>query len=270
MISRKIFLILILFVYLFGAASAQQITDRNTLESQSRFLIDCPTANISPKRSLEMTFRSFSNGGTLFGMSIAIRDNLMILGSFGGENLLGEGTIRWNPSPGVGFRYQVSYENFQWPALSIGFDSQGFDAWQDSTGRFRIKSKGFYAAMSKNYSALFDLGIHGGINYSLERGDGDSDINIFLGMNWNINAELAVHGEYDFAINDNGPRSMGGGKGYLNAGGRWYFVQALFGKRLFIEVDVRNIFKNTKVKIGENKTKLNNNRILRLVYMEYF
>jgi hypothetical protein len=251
------------------------ILDRKALEVEPRYLIDCPTANICPRRGIEINFRSFAKGGMLFGMSIGLTERLMIDGGFGGENILGEGPVHWNKSPGVGMRYKIKFEQFQWPAFTIGFNSQGFGAWQDSTNRYRIKSPGFYAVVSKNHTLWKGLGLHGGVNYSLEREDGDDDLNVFVGVAWILEPEpqqrdFVIHAEYDFAINDNGERSMGAGKGYLNAGIKWAFAPEIFSTRLFLEFDVRNILLNTKVNNDNNTKKQYHNRILKIVFMGYF
>ena len=272
----SIFCSMLTLLLYFGSVFSQVvILDRKALEVEPRYLIDTPTANICPKRSIEINFRSYARGGMLFGMSIGLTDRLMIDGCFGGENILGEGPVMWNKAPGVGMRYRIKFEQFQWPAFSIGFNSQGFGAWQDSTNRYRIKSPGFYAVVSKNHALWRGLGLHGGVNYSLERDDGDNDLNVFVGASWIIEPEpdrrdFILHVEYDFAINDNSERSMGAGKGYFNAGFKWAFIPEIFSTRLFLEFDVRNILLNTKVKTKEQEEELYNNRILKIVFMGYF
>lgn len=254
--------------------------ERSYKEAEVRQLVDCPTAYIAPKRSIEMSLRSFTNGGTLGGMTIGIWEDLMISGGFGGENLLGEGPIEWNPSPGVGVRWQGMFENYSYPAVSIGFDSQGYGAWADSTKRYRIKSKGFYLVASKNYflspTQRFGLGLHAGVNYSLEHADDDDDVNAFIGISWTNNSQpdrqnFGFHIEYDFGINDNGSRSLGAGKGYLNAGIKIAPAKELFSNRLYLEFDVRDILKNSKLPPDAPEgTELYSNRILKLVFMGYF
>jgi hypothetical protein len=267
-----------------------KIIDRNYKETEARQLIDCPTANISPRRSIELYMRSFSNGGTLGGMTVGIWDDLMITGSFGGENILGEGPVSWYPSPGVGVRWQAIYGGsssqpaytpvISLPALSIGFDSQGYGAWFDDNKRYRIKSKGFYAVVSSNYSFLssyqFGIGFHAGINYSLEYKDEDDDVNAFVGFSWTNNTQperqtFGLHAEFDFGINDNGPHSLGAGKGYLNVGIKIAPAKELFSNRLFLEFDIRDILKNSRIpEDAPEGTKLYNNRILKLVFLGYF
>lgn len=56
---------------------------------------------------------------------------------------------------------------------------------------------------SKNFLFLGNLGLHGGVNYSLETDDDDTDPNLFLGIDKTIGDVVFVHGEYDFGWNDN-------------------------------------------------------------------
>jgi len=89
--------------------------------------------------------------------------------------------------------------------------------------RFAIKSKGFYAVASRNFNFIGNLGLHGGINYSTEWDDNDSNLNFFAGLDKSINQHITLLVEYDFAFNDNGKGkdeetySFGEGNGYLNA-----------------------------------------------------
>ncbi|MBN1352343.1 hypothetical protein JXJ21_23300 [candidate division KSB1 bacterium] len=250
--------------------------ERQTLERYPRELIDCPTGNNCPGHGLEMRFRMFEEGGLLMAMTIGVTNQLMVYGSYGGMNVLGEGPVGWNPTPGIGFRYKIRGEDWNLPTIAVGFDNQGYGAWIDSTKRYTIKSKGFYLVASKNHTLMNSLGLHGGINYSLEREDQDQDMGIFVGASLMIKPEASrsdffvVHVEYDFAINDNGPRSFGVGKGYLNAGFRWAFMPELFSTRLFFEFDVRNILKNYNLPDGKTEKELYNNRILKVVLLEYF
>ncbi|MGP8321937.1 MAG: hypothetical protein ACT6FE_06410 [Methanosarcinaceae archaeon] len=225
---------------------------------------------------MEMKFRMFEQGGLLLAMTIGVTNEFMVFGSYGGMNVLGEGSVAWNPMPGIGFRYKVRGEDWSLPTIAFGFDNQGFGAWIDSTKRYTIKSKGFYLVATKNHTFIRNFGLHGGINYSLERQDDDQDLGMFVGASWMIQPDAArndfivAHVEYDFAINDNGPRSFGVGKGYLNAGFRWAFMPELFSTRLFFEFDVRNILKNTNIGEKESEKELYNNRILKIVLLQYF
>ena len=262
------------FILLMTTQTFSQMYQTETTNNSKllpRQLIDIPTANTLEAHWVASEIRTFDNGGILLGMQVGITDHFMVSGSFGGENILGEGEIALYETPGIGFRLQLHQDYLAMPAIAIGFDSQGYDSYVDSLSRYRIKSRGIYAVMSKNYSSInFDLGLHGGLNYSLEKEDGDSDINIFMGANvfFGKNREFMFHAEYDLAMNDNGSGSIGEGDGYLNAGMRWSFEPNIFPNQLCLELDFRNLLKNTGKTVEGQE--ISYNRILKLVFLGYF
>jgi len=225
-------LIFLLMLPLFAIGQEQAVLEPTTL-------IDVPTAGMLIRGSYQMQLRAYAEGGLLSAIDVGISNRFMIGISYGGTNVLGRGKIDWNPQPGVHIRYRLWEEQLTMPALVLGFHSQGYGAYIDSTNRYLVKSMGLFAVGSKNFNLLGNLGLHGGLNFSFERGDGDKDINFFIGVDKNINPELALIAEYNFAINDNDHRAIGSGEGYLNAGVRWTFA----GK-LEIDFLLRNILKN--------------------------
>ena len=163
-----------------------------------------------------------------------------------------------NPLPGVNVKLRVVDEGSAMPALALGFDSQGKEPYLDSLKRYTIKSSGFYLAGSKNFNFLGNLSVHGGANLSLERDDGDKDVNFYVGVEKSVGNDISILAEYDFANNDNNSRSIGQGKGYLNLAFRWSW-----GKGLVVGFDLKNVFKNQEhVEIG--------NRILSIDFVSSF
>ena len=140
----------------------------------------------------------------------------------------------------------------------VGFHSQGYGAYNKSLKRYAIKSRGIYAVASKNTSFLGGLGLHAGVNWSLETEDDDSDPNLFAGCHKYLGSDFVILGEYDTAINDNDNNAIGSGKGYLNLGVRWSFAQ-----RLFFEFAWKNILENGSHSTGSS-------REVKLVYLTFF
>ena len=249
-------LVLVLFL-LFGfyTSSFSQLKKLPPL-----MLIDLPTAGTLQKGSYVSYLRLYPNGGLLASLSIGLSNHVYLGLAFGGENIIGEGKVNWNPEPGIHFVYRIIDENIALPAVTIGYQSQGYGPYLEvgDIKRYSVKSRGFYAVGSKNYAFLGDLSFHGGINYSLESGDVDEDLNFFIGVSKSLNPELTLLSEYDLATNDNGSKSIGDGKGYLNIGIRW-----LFAKRLAIQFQMKNILENK-----ENVPY--SNREIRISYLEFF
>lgn len=221
-------------------------------------LMHMPVALSYEKGTLESNLSMYSNGGLLTTLTVGIMDRFDIGISYGGENIIGTGDANLNPQPCVQIRYMMYPEQYLMPAFLIGFDSQGFGRYNESLKRYYIKSRGLYLVASKNTSFIGGLGLHAGINYSLEKEDNDDDINLFAGAHKYLNEELVVLGEYDFAINDNAGKALGNKKGYLNLGIRW-----ILQEQFFVEFSWKDIFENRKETIGSS-------REVKLIYKTHF
>ena len=184
---------------------------------EPRWLVDCPTAGMLAHGSMAFDAEFYRDGGVDIAFDIGIFDRLSAGLSYGGSGLIGESTPVMNATPGFNVRVRPLEESVFVPALVLGFDSQGHDGYDRSLSRYVIKSPGFFAVVSKNYSALGYLSVHGGANYSLERSDGNRNINLFAGIEKTLGPFLSLMLEYNLGTNDTGGNSLGSGKGYLNA-----------------------------------------------------
>ncbi|MDZ7292293.1 MAG: YjbH domain-containing protein [candidate division KSB1 bacterium] len=212
------------------------------IEVPPRHIIDFPTAWPLPRAGFDLNVRFFGMNGAIVSMNVGVSGQFMFGASYGGTNILGEDSLHWNPAPGLLVRYQLIGESFALPAISVGFESQGYGSYVDSTKRYTNKSPGFYVVASKSYALLERLDFHGGVNYSLERGDKDRDINLFVGATLAVNQDFEILGEYDFAINDNKEKvSLGSGAGYLNSG-----LRLNIKKVVYLELFVKNLLQNKR------------------------
>ncbi len=180
-------------------------------------LVDSPTAGLVNKGHYEVNVRLFADGGAVGRLHVGVLKRLSVGVSFGGEQLIGTGAVGWYPHVAVAARCRVIEEGFTWPALLLGFDSQGIGPYRDQ--RYQVKSKGTYLALSKNYtSVLGELGVHAGVNLSREDAD-DGDWSAWLGIDKSLRF-MALFAEYDLGRN-NGLQNQGLAEGYLNIGGAW-------------------------------------------------
>mgnify|MGYP006288255013 CR=1 FL=1 len=226
---------------------------------QPPILINTPTAGALARGSYATELRMMPEGGVLAGVGIGLTDRFMIGVSYGGTHIIGQDSVEWNPQPGVQVKYRFIEETYKLPAFAIGFNSQGYHRYIKERNRYTLKSTGFYAVASKNYQFLGNLGLHVGINYSLEN-ETDDDPNLFAGIDKAINEELSLMVEYDTAINDNerGDTAISRRRGYLNAAIRWTFAE-----KFHIELDMNNLLRN--------KERVDNiSREIKIVYIEYF
>jgi hypothetical protein len=189
--------------------------------------------------------------------------------------------VRWNELPGILVKYRLFEEGVVNPALSLGFDNQGYgglasEALYGYKG-YIYKSPGFFIGISKNYIMFgsVQVGFHGTVNYSLE---GLKDItwpNAVGGLDISINDELMLVAEYDFALNDiTGPGNVKNyglpHRGFLNLGLRWAFTE-----HFHIEFDAVDILENkTRLTplplLPTNRAPIGWSRELKVVYISSF
>jgi hypothetical protein len=232
---------LILSLILFTTILNAQGTGGTNAKFESRSLIDLPTAGLLSKGFVGVSLDVLPFGVVITKIEVGVFEGFSFGISYGGSNIIGTGPVDWYKLPAVNIRGRIIEESETLPAIAIGFDSQGKGNYDRDLERYQIKSPGFFAAASKNFAFFGYLSIHGVINYSLERQDGDKDINIGIGFEKTIGDKVSLVAEYDFAANDNTGISLGKGNGYLNLGLRWSV-----GEGLTLGIDLRDILDNKR------------------------
>lgn len=219
-------------------------------EAFTKRLIDTPTAYSLNRAEIEIGGRLYASNGMMGEVNIGVFKNFFFGVSYGTSNIIGDETPAWNGQPGMRMQFLAFEEDFYYPNVSVGFDSQGSGQWLGD--RFAIKSKGFYVVMSKNYyvseGQFGTLGFHWGVNYCVTEEDhysGDDNINMFIGFDKSIVPTVNLLCEYDFAWNDNSKEGTNKGNGYLNVGLRWSFENVLH-----LEFDLKDVLKNSKETLG--------------------
>lgn len=266
---KNLLLVSTLSVFAFGLAFGQSYERTLSQSSSAEYksetyfskpiqLIDLPTASILRGGDLRTSLRLYEAGGALTYLSVGVSNKMMFGISFGGLHVIGGEHIRWNDVPGVHIAFRLVEEDLVLPAITIGYDWQGYGRYWKAEDynvatqtriangeitakdimldRYTIKSRGFYAVVSKGYQSLVRVGLHAGLNLSLENSDGDSDPTIFMASDIMISRDLAFVAEYDFATNDDVVRGNNNGKGYLNVGLKWAFTTFMS-----LEFDIKNL-----------------------------
>ena len=186
-------------------------------------LVDSPTAGLVDKGRFAVDLRLFSGGGLIGQVDAGLLRRLSIGLAFGGKGVIGAGEIEWYPRVEAAARYRVIEESTGMPALTAGWDTQGYGA--HSHGRYEADSKGIYLAASKNYGTAFgQLGFHGGLSWSIEEDAGG--LSGWLGADKRINEEIFFIAEYDVA-RASGDDSWAWNLGYVNGGAHWSPIPSL-------------------------------------------
>ena len=83
------------------------------------------------------------------------------------------------------------------------------------------------------------LSLHGGVNYSFERADGDDSPNFFVGIEKTLSPIISCYGEYNLGSNDSNGDALGRGRGYMNIGFRMSV-----GKGFSLGMNLKDIIQN--------------------------
>ncbi len=233
---RKSVLALLFLLLAAGEGTAQ--------DSLTRMVVDTPTAGLLPRGTYAVSMRISSGGTMLTELSLGIFKRTELGFSYGGSNIIGIGDVDWYPRIEFHAKYRLIDESLGFPAVALGYNSQGYGAYHTALRRYDTKSRGFYAAMSKNYEFLGELGLHGGYSVSLEGEDDDQgEPTFFVGATVGFNPDLVLMLEYDLPVSGGNDvaRALDEGDGFFNAGLRVRFIE-----NLFVEVDLRNINGNAR------------------------
>jgi hypothetical protein len=234
--------IILLSLILFTSILSAQGTGGTNAKFEYRSLIDLPTAGVLSKGFAGVSLDILPFGVVITKIEVGVFDGFSFGISYGGSNIIGTGTVDWYKLPAINIRARIIDESEALPAIAVGFDSQGKGVYNKDLERYQIKSPGFFAAASKNFIFFGYLSIHGVVSYSLERQDGDKDLNLGIGFEKTIGDKVSFVTEYDFAANDNTGASLGKGNGYLNLGLRWSV-----GDGLTLGIDLRDILENKRL-----------------------
>lgn len=205
---------------------------------EPRTLVDFNTAGLLSRGMFAISTEHLPEGVFILKIDVGIFNQFNFGIGYGASNFIGKGDVKFYNYPGVNVRFRIFEEEIAFPAIVIGFDSQGKGKYLSDLKRFEIKSQGFFLVASKNLNFLGMLSIHGGLNYSLETSDEDNNLNVTIGAEKTLGDQISIVGEYDLGLNDDS-KIIGKGRGYLNVGVRWSIA-----KGLTIGFDFRNLTSN--------------------------
>lgn len=178
-----------------------------------------PTAGIMRHREYRFQARLTPESSVQGGARLGLWDRAQVGIFYGVQRLVETGDPTFNDHIGFEVRARVLAED-RWPALAIGFDSQGWYQYHGADERYERKSPGFYAVGSRNWNSFAgDLSLHLGASYSLEDEDGDDAPVLFAGVDWTIANVVSLLADFDSAWNDDREDARYGEGGvYVDAG----------------------------------------------------
>lgn len=236
---KKVFAIILVLLINFPVIPQYMAGEK--LDFEPRFLIDMPTAGVLKRGFVSVGSDLMPGGVLLTRLDVGVFDNLSFGISYGGENVIGSGDVKWYKYPGVNIRFKIVDETLNLPSITVGADLQGKGQYFSEESRYEIKSPGIFAAVSKNYKFLGYLSLHGIINYSFEQKDGDNFTNFMVGVEKTVGSSVSLMVEYNFGFNDNSNNTFGKGNGYLHAGIRWAVAEGFS-----LGFDFRDLLNNKK------------------------
>jgi hypothetical protein len=202
--------------------------------SESRLIVDMPTAGVLQRGRFAVDGYAFGNSGVMAEFTISPFTNLQVGISYSGSGFLGNGNIVFQGLPGFHARFRAVDETLTVPAITAGFSSQGRGEF--SGGRFLTHSPGIFITASKNFSFLGSLALHGGINYSFDPVLAERFPNAFVGIEKTIGSVVTIVIEYNPTLDDPRVRSRGG---LLNTA-----LRVSTGRGFTFEVQMRDLFSN--------------------------
>lgn len=207
------------------------------------YYVDQPYAQVPGHGVFDVQLR-FGPGGEILGFfNVGIWDRLSVGVSYGASNLIGAGDPDFYKQPGAQIRVLALQEGIVAPALTLGFDNQGFGPFNDATERYLIMSKGLYCQIGKSFgSGDFSFTPSIGANYSFEE---DGHFDMFLGTNTLFGSSASLLLEYSPNFSDPLDRN----RGYMNVG-----LRIIFYEQLFFEFDLRDLLNNSIYDQNLNRT----------------
>lgn len=217
-----------------------------------------PTTHIIPPKTYNISFEMLPVGGMGFSANISLFPRVMFGLSYSATEIISYNVPVFSKYPGFLVKVVIVEEEDYVPAVAFGLQSQGYGDYSTADSRFSIKSKGFYANVSKiMYPPIGEFLIGGGMNYSIFENNIEKMVDFFAQAEYYLTDNVGFLIEYSLGLDDN-DGTYGRGVGYLNAGMKW-----IYEEKLGIEIDFIDLVKNN----DDNRTV---GRGVKISYTDFF
>lgn len=154
--------------------------------------VDIPTADILDPKTFSTAFRFYSQGGITSRIVLGPFRRLNVGFSLDSQRLIG-GEDPHLVKPAVFFKLKAFDGTDYLPALSLGYDNQGY-LYKDSLRDFSQQERGLYFVGSHEIF-IPDFELHAGMNFP--RIDESGNPYGFVGATWKFIPAFALLAEYD-------------------------------------------------------------------------
>lgn len=171
---------------------------------EPRRIVDMPTAGVIPKGHFEANSFLMQSGGLMAEFLAAPFKNFTVGISFGGQDVIGVSSPKFQEYPGVQAKYRIIDETTEFPAIAVGYNSQGMGLYSEKENRYQTLSPGGYLAVSKSFLSPIGLSfVHAGVNYSFEPKADHRSVNFYLGAEQTIFSRISVGTELNLNLENN-------------------------------------------------------------------
>jgi len=210
---------------------------------QPRYIVDMPTAGMLGNLDYSVNAKLVGNGGAMVDFTVGLFKFLNVSMSYGGTGIIGNETMNMQKYPGFHIKGRIINEKEVFPAIALGFNSQGNGTLNHGQNRYEQLSPDFYVAASKNFKwAVGSFALTAGINYSVLDPD-DKGVNMFCGMEQSILNIAGIALEINPNLND-GNLEIWKGKSSLMLNGALKFTPL---ENMIIEIQFKDLLRNAKL-----------------------
>ncbi|MGM0567690.1 MAG: hypothetical protein ACQESB_00565 [Elusimicrobiota bacterium] len=189
-------------------------------------LINTPTAHAVDYGDFHLSFRLYNEGSVINRLQYGIIVENLALGlGVDAENIVGNGDVEIR-RPALYVKIPVYSGDDVWPALSVGYDEQGYGGYTDED-KYKYPPMGFFASATR-YGILAGLNFNFGLNSTQGMSSAyDRKTRGFAGLDYMIGPEVMAMAEVE---------DIPSSSAMLNAGFKYLMHTDLSFQLLFIDV----------------------------------